>query len=63
MDPQAALVTMLNAMEENDREATLEAMQNLSDWIASGGFMPQVEYRGPDYMNGTLGGYHVPARS
>lgn len=42
MDIQAALYDLLDAIECNDREMTLEYLDALQGWISKGGFMPEV---------------------
>jgi hypothetical protein len=40
MDPNATLTEFLNALRAKDREACYGPLENLTDWIASGGFLP-----------------------
>jgi hypothetical protein len=40
MDPDACLAKLLDAFRDGDREAAYEAIEDLSDWLAKGGFMP-----------------------
>ncbi|MFO0979079.1 MAG: hypothetical protein U0996_21900 [Planctomycetaceae bacterium] len=42
MDPLAAWKELLNALTDLDWERVLEAAENLVDWIANGGFPPEV---------------------
>jgi hypothetical protein len=41
MDPDACLARLLDAFRANDREAAYDAIEDLSDWLAKGGFMPR----------------------
>lgn len=40
MDPQAALDHVEEALSEGDVEEAAAALVDLSDWLASGGFLP-----------------------
>ena len=40
MDPNAALRLLMEALEDKDREAAVEAMDALRQWINRGGFLP-----------------------
>ena len=41
MDPDATLAALLDAFRDEDREAAYQAIEDLSDWLARGGFMPK----------------------
>lgn len=43
MDPNQALADLLDACEKGDRLQALEALENLQDWLAKGGFFPEVK--------------------
>lgn len=43
MDPNQALADLLDACEKGDREQALESLENLQDWLAKGGFFPEVK--------------------
>lgn len=42
MDPTQTLAKFLNACHEQDREAAMEAFENLHEWLQLGGFLPNV---------------------
>jgi len=41
MDPNATLKLALEAIEEKDREAAVEALEALANWLDKGGFFPK----------------------
>lgn len=42
MDPNACLIAILEAFRDGDRDASLEALQSLQQWIVRGGFLPSA---------------------
>lgn len=42
MDPQAALLDLLDAYERNDRDRVDELLATLATWNEKGGFPPKV---------------------
>jgi hypothetical protein len=46
MDPNAALRDIIEAVAQGDRDALLEHLEALYDWLRNGGFMP-VPYVAP----------------
>lgn len=42
MDPNTALVTLLEAFQDEDDDAVIEHLANLHDWIFRGGFHPVI---------------------
>ena len=42
MDPNATLRDMIDAIHDNDRFALVERAEDLANWIAHGGFVPDV---------------------
>ena len=43
MDAQATLYDLLQAIQDNDREAVDELLEALKEWNQAGGFLPHVE--------------------
>jgi hypothetical protein len=57
MDPDACLALLLDAFRDKDREAAFDAIEDLNDWLARGGFMPKdprITYRDAQMMVGQL---------
>lgn len=44
MDPHACLVMVLEALATNDREAAIDSMGDLAEWLGSGGAVPCVKH-------------------
>lgn len=42
MDPETCINIILRGTESGDYESVEEACKNLREWLANGGFMPQV---------------------
>ena len=42
MDPNATLRDMLDAIQDNDRFTLVERAEDLANWIAHGGWIPDV---------------------
>ena len=42
MDPQAALYDLIDSINRNDRQASVEYLESLKTWIENGGFLPEV---------------------
>lgn len=42
MDPTATLIDLLNAINCNDRDSALDAVAALGNWLAGGGFLPDL---------------------
>ena len=42
MDPNSALIALLDAIVDKDRDATLEYLSALQEWIEKGGFLPEI---------------------
>jgi len=42
MDPTETLARFLDACHEQDREAALETIEQLHEWLQRGGFVPNV---------------------
>lgn len=40
MDPNAALRTLLDALDAHDRATAIEALEALREWLLAGGFLP-----------------------
>lgn len=51
MDPQTTLDLLLIALDEQDRDESVELLSSLSEWLEKGGFFPHVE-RYPDPAEG-----------
>lgn len=43
MDPTQALTEILQALANGQRQESLDAMRDLSDWIRRGGFFPDCK--------------------
>lgn len=59
MDPNACLVAFLDACAESDRESALELLENFTDWIDAGGFLPLVAILPDTLRTTTLGEYRI----
>lgn len=44
MDPTATLDNPLSALTCGDRDAAIEAAENLTEWMKKDGFLPPVQY-------------------
>ena len=44
MDAQQTLFDLMEAISEGDRDRVAELSQALSEWVANGGFLPEVQY-------------------
>ena len=53
MDPNQTLSDLLYLLSEGDRDAALIALDALGDWIAKGGFLPEVKRT--DHRNWWIG--------
>lgn len=42
MDPTQALIDLLKALENEDRDTAAERASILADWLYKGGFIPKV---------------------
>jgi hypothetical protein len=42
MDPTATLALLLSALNEGDREVAAQAARDLSEWLESDGFLPNL---------------------
>lgn len=40
MDPNTTLDNLLDALSDGDRDAAIDACENLADWLLNGGFIP-----------------------
>jgi hypothetical protein len=45
MDPNAALMAMIQHMAEGERDGALDALDALRDWLIGGGFLPEKAAR------------------
>jgi len=52
MDPNATLKLMVEAFARGERDEGLDALENLRDWLMSGGFLP--EQAATDYVQEDL---------
>jgi len=43
MDPDACLQATLTALAEEEGTEAIEGLRNLAEWIAKGGFFPEIE--------------------
>lgn len=53
MDPDATLLLLLEACRDNDRDALLAALDDLTRWIERGGVLP-LDPRWPKWLQITL---------
>ena len=51
MDPNACLTLLCDALRDGDRDAAIEALDNLREWLARGGFLPNDPREEP-YVDG-----------
>lgn len=50
MDPQATIVLLLESIAERNFEAAQEALDNLTDWSAIGGYIPESIHKALDAL-------------
>lgn len=43
MDPTAALILAIDAIRDDEREDAIDHFENLTAWLRSGGFMPDLD--------------------
>jgi hypothetical protein len=53
MDPNACWQNILEAFANGDREAAIEGLRDLADWLGGGGFMPDPAWA----AHGDVGGF------
>jgi hypothetical protein len=52
MDPDACVRRILDALRDSDRDDLVEALDDLSGWLANGGVMPTDPHADIDYRYG-----------